>query len=153
MKHIGLIVGMLLVTFLFVGAVTYFEDPLLDSMVSTGPNILLDEWRELFRIWATFGITIAALSALMWYALGQWVFSLNDWGAAGKRAVWALLLLLPLGAFAAGWLLTPPVQEGAYLATVFYLMNNVAVYYLATLLFSPSSFKYTPMGAAAVRRW
>lgn len=153
MKHLGLIVGMIFIAFLFAAIVTYGEDPLLDSMVSTGPNITLDEWRKSFRDWAMIGIGVALGAALVWYALAQWGFSLNRWVNAGKRGVWALLLVLPLGAFVAAYLLTPPVQEGDILATIFYLVNNVAVYYLATVWFSPSSFKYTPLGATALRHW
>jgi hypothetical protein len=152
-KHISLLVGMILIAFLFVAITTYGEDPLLDSMVSTGPNITLDAWRELFRYWATFGIGVALFAALLWYVLGQWAFNLNYWSSAGKRVVWLLMLIFPLGAFVAAWLLTPPVQEWALLATVFYLANNLAVYYLATLCCSPSSFKYTPLGAMTLRYW
>jgi hypothetical protein len=153
MKHLGLLVGMIFIAFLFAAIVTYGEDPLLDSMVSTGPNITLDEWRKSFRDWAMLGIGVALVAALMWYALGQWGFRLNRWVNAGKRGVWALMFVLPLGAFVAAYLLTPPVQEGDILATVFYLVNNVAVYYLATVWFSPSSFKYTPVGATVLRYW
>ncbi|HUC19887.1 MAG TPA: hypothetical protein VMR98_00110 [Candidatus Polarisedimenticolaceae bacterium] len=154
LKHVGLIVGMAFIAVVFAVLTIYVEDPLLDSQVTTGPNILLDEWRQLFRYWATFGIAIGLVAALIWYLLGQWGLSLNNWtNANNKRVVWLLFLLLPLGAFVTGWLLTPPVQEGAFLATVFYLANNVAVYYLGTLCFSPSSFKYTPLGASTLRRW
>src|SRR5687767_2152473 len=100
LKHISLIVGMTLIAILFAVITIYGEDPLLDSLVSTGPNIMLDEWRQLFRYWATFGIAVALLSALLWYALGQWGFSLNAWTNANKkRAIWLLMLLFPLGAF------------------------------------------------------
>jgi hypothetical protein len=152
-KHIGLIVGMTLVAFLFVVITIYGEDPLLDSLASTGPDISLDDWRQVFRQWATFGILVAWLAALLWYAMGQWSFSLNSWAKSGKRTIWLLMLLLPLGAWVTGFLLTPPVQEGALWAYVFYMVNNLAVYYLATLWFSPSSFKYTPILAMTLRRW
>lgn len=153
MKHIGSLVGMIFIAFLFVMLVTYAEDPLMDAWVTTGPNITLDAWRESFRYWATLGILVALVAALLWYVMGQWGFSLNYWANAGKRVVWLLLLVFPLGAFMAAWLLTPPVQEWAVLATIFYLLNNLTVYYLATLCCSPSSFKYTPLGAATLRYW
>lgn len=154
LKHVGLIVGMAFIALLFAGLIIYVEDPLLDAQVTTGPNVMLDEWRQLFRYWAIFGIGIGLGAALIWYVLGQWSFSLNDWTSANrKRIVWLSFLLLPLGAFVTGWLLTPPVQEGAFFSTGFYFVNNIAVYYLASVCFSPSSFKYTPLGATTLRRW
>lgn len=153
MKHIGLMVGMFLVCFLFIALITYVEDPLLDSMVSTGPNITLDEWRVAYHYWATFGASMSLLAAVVWYVVSQWGVPLISWRSAGKRRLWEGMSLLPLGVFVAAWLRTPPVQEGFFLATVFYFVNNLAVYYLATVWFSPSSFKYTPRGAATLRHW
>ena len=154
LKHVGLIVGMAFIFFIFAVLIIYGEDPFLDSRVTTGSGILMDEWRQLFRNWAMIGILISLLAAVLWYLWGQWFINLNDWTKANKkRVVWLLFLLLPCLAFVSAWWLTPPVQEGALFATVFYLLNNLAVYFFATILFSPSSFKYTPWGAIAVRRW
>lgn len=153
LKNSGLIVLTILFALLFVLAVIPAEDYLLDTLVTTGPDIMLDAWREVFRYWATFGCLVALVAALLWYMLGQWGISLNSWRNAGKRMVWLSMLILPVGAAIAGWLLTPPAQEWAFLATVFYLVNNLAVYYVGTLCFSPSSFKYTPLGATTLRHW
>ena len=38
-----------------------------------------------------------------------------------------------------------------FLADLFFVLNAVLPYYLATLLFSPSSFKYAPLGGKSVR--
>jgi hypothetical protein len=153
LKHVGLIVGMAFIFFIFAVLIIYVEDPFLDSKVTTGANILMDDWRQLFRYWAISGILVAVLAALIWYVWGQWAVNLNDWTKANKkRIVWLLFLLLPCGAFVTAWLLTPPVQEGAIFVTAFYLANNLAAYFLATIFFSPSSFKYTPWGAVALRR-
>jgi hypothetical protein len=153
-KHIGFVAGMIGLTLIFFFFVIPGEDQLMDSLVSTGPNITLDAWRELFRYWATLGIGIAMLAALFWFALGKGFFSMNDWtGANKKRTVWFGLLVVSALAVVPGVLLTPAVQEWGRLAWVFYLVNNLAVYYLATLCFSPSSFKYQPPLAMSLRYW
>jgi len=153
-KHVALIVGIIVVAFIFVAVAIYLEDPFLDSQVTTGANLLMDEWRQTFRFWAIFGIIIAALSALVWFAFAQWAVNLNYWTNANKkRVIWLLFILLPCGASVTAWLLTPPVQEGAMFVTAFYVLNNLAVFYFSTVLFSPSSFKYTPAGAMRLRPW
>jgi hypothetical protein len=152
-KPFGLIFGMLGVAAIFYLFIDV-EDQLLDTMVSTGPSITLDEWREMFHRLAVVGISVSLFMALLWYVMGQWVFSLNYWNVAGKRWVWwGLLVLSLLLGVVPGGVLTPRVQEWGYLAPLFYLLNSLLVYYLGTLFFSPSSFKYTPVGAVAARHW
>jgi hypothetical protein len=70
-----------------------------------------------------------------------------------KRTVWLGLLVISALAVVPGVVLTPAVQEWGRLAWVFYLVNNLSLYYLATLLFSPSSFKYVPWLARSLRYW
>jgi hypothetical protein len=152
-KHGGLILGIGFIFALFFFFVVQGQDEWLDSLVTTGPDILLDEWRAVFRRWAQVGVAAAGLAALAWFVLGQWGFSLNHWPNADKRNAWLGLLFLALLAAVPGIVLTPAAQEWGNLAKVFYVANNVSVYYLATLLCSPPSYKYIPYGAAVARRW
>jgi hypothetical protein len=131
---------------------------LLDSLVTTGPEMTLDVWRESFRFWAEVGIGIALFAALLWFVLGQWGFSMNRWTKANnKRSLWLILGMFALAAALPGVLFTPTVQEWGRLAWPFFLVNNLAVFYLSTVLLSPSSFKYTPWLAIHLRhlrqRW
>ena len=152
-KPIGFMIGMVIVGLLFFFLITA-EDQFLDSMVSTGPDITLDAWRELFRHLAQLGIAVALLAALFWFLLGQWVFGMNRWTNANKkRTVWLGLLVVSALAVVPGVVLTPAVQEWGRLAWAFDLLNNLSLYYLATLLFSPSSFKYVPWLATSLRYW
>lgn len=154
LKFIGLLVGMAFIAMLFLVVAIYVEDPLLNSRVTTGPGMLLDEWQRQFRFWASVGIAAALAAAMLWCSVCQWSAGAKKWEwTSGRRVIWLLLMLVPLGAFAAAWLLTPAVQGGELLATAFYLFNNVAVYYFATACFSPSCVKYTPIGAIALRHW
>ena len=144
-KHIGFIVGMIVIALLAIFFLVDREDQLLDLLVTTGPEMTLDEWREQFRFWAEIGIGVAALAAIAWFVLGQWGFNMNRWSNANnKRSVWLILGAFALAAALPGFLLTPAVQEWGRLAWPFYVANNLIVFYLSTVLLSPSSFKYTP---------
>lgn len=154
LKYLGMLVGIVIVAALVFFFALPAEDQFLDSLVTTGPELTLDAWRELFRYWAALGVVIALSAALFWFALGQWVFGMNNWTNTGnKRWLWLGLLVLAALAAVPGFLLTPTVQEGGRVAWLFYLANNLVVYYVGTVLFSPSSFKYIPTGASAVRYW
>jgi len=153
LKHIGFIVAMVIIALLVFFFLIPFEDQFLDSRVTTGPEITLDAWREWFQLWASLGVVIALSAALLWFGLGQWVFSLNRWANANKRIVWIALGVVALLAAVPGFLLTPTAQEGGRFAWPFYLLNNLIVFYLATVLFSPVSFKYTPWASTYLRWW
>lgn len=129
------------------------EEQLLDSLVSTGPDIKSDDWIGAFRYWATLGIVAAVWAAAVWYALGQFAFNLNRWANADKRWWWLALFVFSLAAAVPASLLMPEAQEWGRLAWGFFFLNNFLVYYLTTLFCSPSSFKYTPYWAMHVRRF
>ncbi len=153
-KPIGFMIAMIVVGLVFFFVIIPAEDQLMDSWVTTGPDITLDAWRELFRHWAQFGIGAALVAAMFWFLLGQWVFGMNRWTNANKkRTVWLALLVLSALAIVPGVVLTPAGQEWGRLAWACYLANNLGLYYLATLLFSPSSFKYVPWLATRLRYW
>lgn len=151
-KHVGMMVGMVVIALLIYYFAVPSEIQYLDSVVTTGPEITLDAWLESFNYWAAIGIVISLSAALLWFALGQWVFSMNQWTAANnKRVVWFILGAVALAAALPGMFLMPTVQEGGRWAWPFYLANNLAVFYFSTLLLSPSSFKYMPLGASFLR--
>ena len=152
LKHISFMVAMVVIALLVFYLAVPFESEFLESWVTTGPDLTLDTWRELFTYWAALGIAISLTAALLWFALGQWVFSMNRWTTANnKRTVWFILAAVALAAALPGMLLMPVVQEGGRKAWPFYLLNNLVVFYFSTLLWSPSSFKYTPLGGSFMR--
>src|SRR4029079_19801931 len=113
-----------------------------------------DVWRESFRYWAQIGIAITMIAALIWFVLGQWFSSMNNWLSANKkRTVWLGLFLVAGLAVVPGIVLTPLAQDWGRLAWGFYLFDNLSFYYLATALFSPSSFKYVPWQSMRFRYW
>lgn len=112
-----------------------------------------EAWIESFGRWATLSIYGSFAAGMLWYVLGQWVFKVNDWRQSGKRPVWLLLMTVPFALFVLSCVFTSRPQEGALYAYLFYFLNSHLTYYLATTLFSPSSFMYTPLGASTLRHW
>jgi hypothetical protein len=154
MNHLRNVVFIVGVAIIFLLVVMYVEEPLLDSQISVGPGVTLESWLAEFRFWATIGIALEVIAVFVWYLLCQLKFKVNRWPASDKRPVWSLIFLISLiVSVALCYLLTPPAQEGRILALVFYLLNNLLLFWAATLLASPSSFKHTPYLAEKLRYW
>lgn len=119
------------------------------------PETKLGEWKASFEEWARYAAGFACLMSIIWYILGQWCFKLNKVKDAGKRLWWALLGLVAIAFIIVAGMRLAQAESGPglYLAYLFFVLNAFVCYYLLTLLFSPSSFKYTPVGASAIRRW
>jgi len=152
MKRFLLVVAMPIIAFAMIALAVLVEAEHLYNVVSGTPSSI-EEWLTTFKDWSIYIIIASVISGFLWYALAQWLFRLNYWKGAGKRLVWLLLISLPVATTVAAILLTPATQEGMWWAYLFYLISAIVPYYIGTALFSPSSFKYTPVGAQALRRW
>lgn len=119
------------------------------------PETKLGEWKASFQYWARVVAVAACLMSIVWYILGQWCFKLNKVKDAGKRLWWGLLGLVTIAFIIVAFMRLAQAESGPglYLAYLFFFLNAFVCYYLLTLLFSPPSFKYTPVGASAIRRW
>lgn len=154
MKHVAHLVLITLVAGAFFLLMVFVEQDLaLYETVVPPADVTLEEWLDSFRLWGTVGIAISLTAGLGWYVLGQWGFSMSTLKGTNKRPIWGLFFLLPLLGVVLGIVLTQQAQEGGALAYLFYFINGVSSYYLETALFSPSAFKYTPIGASKIRRW
>lgn len=154
MKQILQIVGIVFVAGAFLLILVFLEENLaLSEKIVPPPDVSLEEWLENFRRWAIVGIASSLVAALLWYAVAAWAFKVNSWRRANKRAIWSLLFLIPVAGIVTGFVFIQQAQEGALSAYLFVVVNGLACYYLQTALFSPSSFKYTPLGASVLRRW
>ena len=151
--YIGIMVGFTaVVSFVVVSlelAVFDYVPPQID------PGTTLGEWKSSFQHWAWIVTGVAGGTSVLWYILAQWVFIINRFQKAGKRHIWALLSFLPTVGIVVGVVLLAPAENGLglYLAYLFLVLNALACYYLLTLLFSPSSFKFSPLGSSRIRRW
>lgn len=153
MKHAGYIFGILFITALFFLAVIG-ELFLLDAnppQLSVTTNLTMGEWKESFKTWAFVCVGTAAAASFLWYIFAQKVFNINNRKSVGKRVIWTLLSLFPAAAIAASVILVERTESSLKWVYLLFALNGLLPYYLATLLFSPSSFKYTPIGAKGIR--
>lgn len=154
MKHVAHLVFIGLVALAFFLLMVFVEQDLALYWIVVPPaNVTLEEWLDSFELWATCGIVISLLASIGWYALGQWGYNISTWKETDKRPIWWLFFLISLIGVALGMLLAKRAQEGMALAYLFYFINGALSFYLETALFSPLSFKYTPIGASKIRRW
>ena len=153
MKHVGHIFGIALITAVFISLV-FAQRWFLDVNQPELSDVTPEQWMAGFQKWAFVCVGAAAAASFLWYVLAQWVFKINRWEDAGKRSIWILLLFLPIFVIILSVIFVERAKSGLrFEQYVFFLINGLLSYYLATLLFSPSAFKYTPAGAKYVRHW
>lgn len=154
LKYLVHFVGISIISAVFYLLANFVEkDLLLERLVIPPPGVKLPQWLDSFKFWANWGITSSAGAVLLWYLIAQWGFKINHWSESGKRVIWGLFFILPVIVIILGFVFTRQAQEFGWLAYLFYILNGLLCYYLATVLFSPSSFKYAPLGADKIRRW
>lgn len=131
----------------------FFEINWLSDRVYPVAGTKLPEWLDDFKWWATGGIIVASVISLSWYALSVLGFKFNHWNRNYVMYWWLLFFGAVLPPTIVGYLYTQETLLGSGWAYIFYLLNSILIYYLATALFSPPSVKYTPFGAKYIRRW
>jgi len=153
MKHVMNLFGMIVVALFFYFVVLTIVEAqyLLPRSIIPAPGVRLDQWLSSFRFWGGIGIFTALAASLLWYILAQWVFRVNNLSDAGPRRVWGLLILIPLVPVVAALIFTRQAQAGMVLAYGLYLVNALLCYYFSTVFFSPSSHKFVPPLASALR--
>ena len=153
MKHAGCFLGIVFITVLFVFLI-YLELWYFDTNPIELGNVDEDKWMGSFQRWALICVGAAGFASLLWYVLAQWIFKINKWEDAGKRLIWILLLFVPIIGIVLSVIFVERAQSGLrFEQWMFFMVNGLLSYYLATSLFSPSSFKYTPVGAKYIRHW
>ncbi len=147
-EHVYCILGILFITALFVFLAIVVE-PLI--LVAFPPqlrtNLTMTQWLESFELWALVCVGAAAVASLWWYFGGQSVFKANNEKSYGKRGLWGFLFVLPLAAIIVSILSVEQAESSLWLAYLCFTVNGLVPYYVATVLFSPVSVKYTPIGA------
>ena len=110
-------------------------------------NLTEEQWLESFELWALVCVVSAAMASFLWYILGQNVFKANGEKSYGKRGLWGFLFILPVCAVIFSIFLVEETKSSLWLAYLcFIAVNGLVPYYVATVLFSPVSVKYTPIG-------
>ncbi|MFA4827827.1 MAG: hypothetical protein WC855_10925 [Thermodesulfovibrionales bacterium] len=154
MKYVAHILGIIIVSSVFYLFMNYVEkDLVLSGYVIPPAGILLSQWLDSFKFWASTGIFASLTASLLWYIIFQWIVKVNDSAISDKRIIWLSFFILPVIFIMLGIFYTKQAEAGSWVANLFYVLNGLFCYYFATALFSPSSFKYTPLWASKFRWW
>ena len=153
MKPVGYISAILLFTSLLSMLLVFGELFLLDAYPpQPSDNLTMKQWKASFQMWAFVCGGTAGVASLLWYILAQWTFKINRWeNTEGKRPIWGLLLFLPIIIIVVSCFRVERAESSLTGVYLLFFLNGLLPYYLATLLFSPSSFKYTPILAKPIR--
>ena len=154
-KYIVHLLGISLIVAVFYLVVVFVEkDFVLSKYIIPPAGVRLSQWLDDFKFWATVILASAAFASFLWYAIFQWGIKVNDRSSvSGKRVIWCLFFLIPISLIILGFIFTRQAQGRGWVAYLFYILNGIVCYFLPTALFSPLSFKYTPVWAAKLRRW
>ena len=154
LQHAICILGMLFIIFFFIFLALIGETILLDTYPpQLSGNLTIEAWKANFQLWALVCVVTAGAASFLWYGFAQKVFKTNNEKSYGKRGMWGFLFLLPAVAVIASVLLIEQTESSLWLAYLCFVANGLVPYYLATVLFSPTSVKYTPIGAKKIRFW
>ncbi len=151
-EHVYCILGISFFTALFVFLAVVVEPLILEAFPpDLRTNLTMTQWLESFELWALVCVGAAAAASFLWYGIGQNVFNANGGKSYGKRGLWGFLFILPVCAVIFSILLIEEAESSLWLAYLCFVVNGLAPYYLATVLFSPVSVKHTPIGAEGIR--
>ena len=154
LQHVICILGILLIAAFFVFLAVIVEPLVLDAFPPQLPTYLeMEQWMESFELWALVCVGAAAAASFLWYGIGQNVFNANGGISYGKRGLWGFLFILPVCAVIFSILLIEEAESSLWLAYLCFVVNGLAPYYVATVLFSPVSVKYTPIGGGIRSRF
>jgi hypothetical protein len=149
----GVTVAIILViaAFFFVIPVeAYILENYFDVLSIVDQNIWLVNFRDLGLKCLLVALVITAL----WNIIGYFGYYISDWKKAGGRNVWSALAgLLLIAIVLTGYIFTLETQDiGRYLATLIYAVNGIIIYWIATVIQSPSPVKFAPIGAIQIRK-
>ncbi len=155
MKHHAIcIVCILFLIVIFIVAAYILEPMLLYTFQPSLPkDLTIDQWMDSFQTWAYVCVGAAVIAIILWYLFSQTVFKTIHEKPSGKRWLWGLLFFLPTCAVAISFYFIEETESEPLLAYLCFVVNGFLLYYLATLLFSPTSVKFTPLGSMKIRRF
>ncbi len=151
-EHVYCILGILFFTALFVFLAIVVEPLILEDFPpQLRTNLTMTQWLESFELWALVCVGAAVAASFLWYGFGQNVFNANSGKSYGKRGLWGFLFILPVCAVIFSIFLVEEAESSLWLAYLCFVVNGLLPYYVSTVLFSPVSVKYTPIGAEGIR--
>lgn len=155
MKHAGNFIGIVVIFLVFFFVVIELELWFLDANQPDLPSDLkYPEWEASFQKWLSVCVICAGAASILWYVFAQWVFKINRWEDTGKRTTWIVFyFVLPFVACILSGIFVKKTESSLTGVYLFFFLTGVIQYYITTVLFSPSSFKFTPIGAKYIRYW
>ena len=146
----------------FIGVVVFTLVAYLLSTELKGPELAnaskltLSAWEDKFIVVTKIcaGLTLAC--SLLWYILARFVFSIEHAEGSGKRTVWVVFLLIAAAgnyATTAYYSDTIGIKVSLLVSSIFVACMAVGAYWLTGIFTTPSTFKYTPLGAQLLRHY
>ncbi len=155
-QHIICVLGILFIIGVFVFLAIVVEPFLIENYDPpdlSNTTLETEEWIANFQVWALVCVTTAGVSCFLWYGLGQRVFKTETHKTYGKRGWWLSLFILPAVAISVSIFFIEKADSSLWLAYLCFILNGLGLYYFATVFFSPTSVKYTPIGSIGIRRF
>ena len=150
-----------LVKVLFINGIVCFfvllpaEKYLLENWIDITPlaGTTQQEWLQTFIDMGLYTLLIALSFTLFWHIFGYIRYRIINWKSAGGEGLWWLCLILMMLVIAIfGYLVINSTQDSSrYISSALYTANGVFIFWLSSLILSPSTVKYAPLGA--MRFW
>jgi len=143
---VGVAVASLVVWFLIEA-----ESSILNNypLVVPGSGMSLNFWVDDFSTGAFYGLVISATLAALW-ASG----TLMDAGMGGSWTAWYVILWI-VCAVPAGLILRlviPILLSGEIYPALFLVLNNIVLFWIATVVTTPATHRYDPPASIILRR-
>ncbi|MBK8809279.1 MAG: hypothetical protein IPN69_00905 [Acidobacteria bacterium] len=131
-----------------------FESYFLETSFDVLTQIDQSQWIAQFRDVGIYCLLISLFFTFIWLIAGYFQYRITNWRSAGGRTLWWVLFgLLVFVVFIFGYFMNFATDDaGNYIAALFYGINAVFVYWLATVLQSPATLKFAPPGAKQLRK-
>lgn len=132
------------------------ESFVLENTIDIIPKLPIKQpmWIENFVTVGIYCMAIAVVFSLIWSIGGTLLYSITDWQKAGGWYFWlAVGLLMILTIVSSGYLLNYPTQDnGVILASSCYLVNGLFIFWISSLLKSPVTIRFAPLGSVVLRK-
>ena len=146
----------IVVLMLVLSVVAYFAgSELAKSFLPVGVGITHAQWQEHYRkLICLVGLTVCTFS-LAWYLMARFELKIVGPKSVGKRSLWAILGILA----AVTCIATPYIYASVDRALkmdisiplVFVVLYALIGYWGGSIVTTPATYKYTPLGAGRLR--
>ena len=120
------------------------------ALATASDNMNYSRWQEKFFALTRATALINGLCALLWFLAARFFFTIDEATGAGKRIIWAALLMASLAISLGVPHFYAPILGIKLNGIIFGLFAAIFTglgYWLLTIFTTPLAFKYTPLGA------